>query len=124
MKAITDARGTPTSADDLAIRLRELASQKHSGLFHVVNSGPGATFEDFVRLALETIGKDPAMIERVSVASLARPAPRPANSCLRCLRSGSLGLASLPDWHDALKRFAVHELEARSLAGGVAPARP
>jgi dTDP-4-dehydrorhamnose reductase len=124
MKAITDARGTPTFADDLAISLRQLASQKHTGLFHVVNSGTGATFEDFVRLALETIGKDPAMIEPVSVATLARPAARPANSCLRCLRSGPLGLAPLPDWQQALKRFAVRELEARSLAGGVAPSRP
>ncbi len=124
MKAITDARGTPTFAEDLALRLRELASQKHTGIFHVVNSGPGATFEDFVRLALETVDKDPTMIEPVSVASLARPAPRPANSCLRCLRSASLGLVPLPDWQEAVKRFAVHELEARSLAGGLAPARP
>ena len=121
--AITDARGTPTYADDLAARLRELALKHTAGIFHVVNSGLGATYEDFVRHAIEITRQD-AWIERVTVASLNRPAPRPANSCLRCLRSKSLGLADMPNWLDALQRFAARELQTSSLAGGVAPARP
>jgi len=116
MKAITDARGTPTFAEDLAIRLRELAAQKPTGVFHVVNSGDGATFEDFVRLALEISGQDPTTIEPVTVASLGRPAPRPANSCLRCLRSASLGLPSLPDWRAALKRFVNQQVNSETAA--------
>jgi dTDP-4-dehydrorhamnose reductase len=123
MKAITDARGTPTFASDLAVRLRELVSKKPSGIFHVVNSGDGATFEDFVRLALEIGGQDRNMIEPVSVASLGRPAPRPANSCLRCLRSASFDLLPLPDWRDALKRFVMQQVNAESLSGSVVPAR-
>jgi dTDP-4-dehydrorhamnose reductase len=37
--------------------------------------------------------------------SLARPAPRPRNSRLRCLLSPAVGLAPLPDWRDALREY-------------------
>ncbi|HET6669853.1 MAG TPA: dTDP-4-dehydrorhamnose reductase, partial [Pyrinomonadaceae bacterium] len=120
LKAISDARGTPTFADDLAMRLRELGTKKTSGIFHVVNSGDGASFEDFVRLALKLVGRDPAMFEPVSVASLDRPAPRPANSCLRCLRSASVQLSPMPEWENALQRFVAREIESHSVEGGVA----
>jgi dTDP-4-dehydrorhamnose reductase len=39
--------------------------------------------------------------------SLQRPAPRPRNSCLRCLLSEELTLQPLPHWHEALKEFAA-----------------
>ena len=122
--AITDAKGTPTYADDLAARLRELALLKTSGIFHVVNSGLGASYEDFVAFALEAAGLNGAKMEPVTEASLNRPAPRPANSCLLCLRSRSAGLADLPHWQEALRVFVARELEHSRLAGGVAPARP
>jgi dTDP-4-dehydrorhamnose reductase len=120
LKAISDARGTPTFADDLAMRLRELGTKKTSGIFHVVNSGDGASFEDFVRLALKLVGRDPAMFEPVSVTSLDRPAPRPTNSCLRCLRSASVHLSPMPKWENALERFVAREIHSHSVEGGVA----
>ncbi|HKR59140.1 MAG TPA: sugar nucleotide-binding protein, partial [Pyrinomonadaceae bacterium] len=121
--AITDARGTPTYGDDLAARLRELALLNTTGIFHVVNSGSGASYEEFVRHALEIAGQNEAKIQPVTEASLHRPAPRPANSCLRCLRSQSLGLTDLPHWQDALRIFVAREVELSSLAGSVAPAQ-
>jgi dTDP-4-dehydrorhamnose reductase len=124
LKALADTRGTPTFADDLVRQLRELVTRETSGIFHLVNSGEGASFEDFVRLALALVGRDQAMVEPVTVASLGRPAPRPANSCMRCLRSASLGLPAMPDWQEALQRFVAQELDAQSFAGEVAQTNP
>ena len=106
IKAITDSYGTPTYSRDLAQRLRELAEAKHPGIFHVVNSGEGASYAGFAREAIKCANLGEPPIEEVLTASLKRPAPRPQNSRLRCVYSPALGLTSLPDWRDALGRFA------------------
>ncbi|HZI20746.1 MAG TPA: dTDP-4-dehydrorhamnose reductase [Pyrinomonadaceae bacterium] len=111
LKAIADAWGTPTYAPHLAARLRELAALDLPGLYHVANSGEGATFEGFARAAVETAGLGPAEIEPVALDSLRRPAARPRNSRLRCLLSEAVGLAPLPDWRAALREFAAPEGE-------------
>jgi dTDP-4-dehydrorhamnose reductase len=105
LKAITDAYGTPTYADDLAARLRELALLDLPGIYHVVNAGNGASFEEFTRAALLAAGCEAVEIESVRMDSLQRPAPRPRNSRLRCLLSEAVGLAALPDWESALSLF-------------------
>lgn len=109
LKAITDSYGTPTYARDLAQRLRELAELKHPGIFHVVNAGEGASYAEFAREAIKCANLGEPPIEEVLTASLNRPAPRPQNSRMRCLYSPALGLAALPDWRDALARFASEE---------------
>lgn len=105
ISAISDAKGTPTYSRDLASRLRELAINDLPGIFHVVNSGEGATYEQFARTALSLAGVQNAAIKPVSMASLSRPAPRPVNSRLQCLLSEAIGLRSLPHWEDGLRRF-------------------
>ncbi len=109
LKAITDAWGTPTYAADLARRLRQLAELDLPGIYHVVNSGDGASYEEFAREALSASGREPAVIESVRMDSLQRPAPRPRNSRLRCLLSEAIGLESLPDWRLALKEFILRQ---------------
>ena len=104
-KAIVDSWGTPTYANHLAARLRELANLDLPGIFHVVNSGDGATFESFTRRALELAGYDPAKIEAVAFHTLKRPAPRPRNSRLKCLFSEALRLTALPHWEVGLRAF-------------------
>jgi dTDP-4-dehydrorhamnose reductase len=106
LKAISDAYGTPTYADDLAARLRELAQLDLPGVYHVVNSGIGASFEEFTRAALKAARCEAVEIESVQMDSLQRPARRPRNSRLRCLLSEALGLPALPDWESALSVFA------------------
>lgn len=106
LKAISDAYGTPTFAVDLAARLRELAELDLPGVYHVVNSGRGASFEEFTHAALKAAGCEAARVESVSMDTLQRPAPRPRNSRLRCLLSEALGLQALPDWERALSLFA------------------
>ena len=103
--AISDYWGTPTFGGDLAIRLRELAALDLPGVYHVVNSGEGASFETFTREAFKLAGLNSDALGVVSGDSLNRPAPRPRNSRLKCLLSQAIGLPPLPHWQDALSRF-------------------
>jgi dTDP-4-dehydrorhamnose reductase len=112
LKAIRDAYGTPTYATDLAKRLRELAELDLPGIFHVVNAGEGASFEEFARVALDVSGYGLVGLETVEMSSLNRPAPRPRNSRLKCLLSEAVGLPRLPFWKDSLASFAA--LNAKS----------
>ena len=105
LKAIADYWGTPTYGHDLAIRLRELAALDLPGIYHVVNSGEGASFETFTREALRLAGLDDTRLEIVDGDSLGRPAPRPHNSRLKCLLSDALGLPTLRPWQHALTDF-------------------
>ncbi len=118
LNAITDAYGTPTYSRDLAARLRELGEKNHSGVYHVVNGGEGATFEEFAREALAIAGLDNVEIVSVSMDSLKRPAPRPRNSRLRCLLSEQIGLRALRDWRLALREFV--EQDSLSAPAGIA----
>lgn len=113
LKAITDAYGTPTYARDLARRLRELAQLNHPGIFHVANSGDGASYAEFVYEALRCANLGDIEIGEVLTSSLNRPAPRPQNSRLRCIYSPKLGLVPLPHWRDSLQQFASAALCVR-----------
>lgn len=105
IKAISDAYGVPTYAPHLVARLRELAVRDLPGVYHVVNGGAGTSFAGFARAAAALAGDTGTQVEEVAMDSLQRPAPRPRNSCLRCLLSEAMGLAPLPDWQAALKQF-------------------
>ncbi|MGH9970085.1 MAG: dTDP-4-dehydrorhamnose reductase [Pyrinomonadaceae bacterium] len=107
--AIGDAYGTPTYALDLAARLRELSQLDLPGVYHVVNGGRGASFEEFTREVVKIAGRDGVKIECISMDSLKRPAPRPRNSRLRCLLSEAIALAPLRDWRDALHEFVEQQ---------------
>jgi dTDP-4-dehydrorhamnose reductase len=114
LKAISDAHGTPTFAAHLAGRLRELAALDLPGIYHIVNGGAGASYEEFTRAALQVAGVEPAIVESVAMDSLQRPAPRPRNSRLRCLLSEALHLQPLPDWQEALKEFVAVSRDEKS----------
>jgi len=105
LKAISDTYGTPTYANDLAARLRQLAEKNVGGIYHVVNSGPGVSFEEFTWKAVALIGNREVVVEVVSADSLNRPAKRPRNSRLRCLLTEKIGLPPLRDWESALEDF-------------------
>jgi dTDP-4-dehydrorhamnose reductase len=107
LRAINDSYGTPTYAPHLAGRLRQLAQLDLPGTYHVVNSGEGASFEDFARLALADARLDTGLIEGVSMRTLTRPAPRPWNSRLRCLLSEAIGLPEMPSWKAGVGDFVA-----------------
>ncbi len=112
IKAISDSFGTPTYAPHLAGQLYRLARIDIPGIYHVVNAGDGTSFEGFARFALEIAGLAGHQLQTVSLSDLKRPAPRPRNSRLRCLLSGALGLAPLPEWRAAMREF-VEDSTAR-----------
>ncbi len=105
IKSIYDSFGTPTFANDLAKRLRELATLDLPCVFHVTNSGEGTSYEGFARKVCEIKGFDLNLLESVSSDTLKRPAPRPQSSKLKCLFSEKLGLSPLPTWENALEKF-------------------
>ena len=109
LTAIHDCYGTPTYGRDLAARLRELALRDLPGVYHVVNSGEGASFETFAREALAIANIPCDTIETISMDSLKRPAPRPRNTRLACVLSPAIGLPPLRPWREAVADF-VSEL--------------
>ena len=118
LRAINDSFGTPTYARDLAQRLYRLTQLDLPGIYHVVNSGEGASFEGFARAAIEAAGLDDRLLEGVSDKELSRPARRPRNSRLRCLLTEAIGLEPLPNLHDALREFVCAESRAGSADAG------
>lgn len=111
IKAIADSYGTPTYAEDLARRLRELAALDLPCIYHVTNSGEGASYADFARKVCEIRCFDKNLVEKVSFANLKRPAPRPQNSKLACLFSEKFGLEPLRRWEQALAEFLTRKKE-------------
>ena len=107
ISAISDMFGTPTYAPDLARQLHRLAQVDLPGIYHVVNAGEGASFEEFARLAAEAAGVDVTLIQGIALDTLKRPALRPRNSRLRCLLSEDIGLDPLPFWEDAVRDFVT-----------------
>jgi len=105
IKAIYDSYGTPTFANDLAKRLRELAELDLPCIFHVTNSGEGTSYKGFAEKICELKGFDKNLLEGASADSLKRPAPRPKSSKLACLFSEKFGLEPLPHWEEALNKF-------------------
>lgn len=105
IKAIYDSFGTPTFANHLAKRLRELVELDLPCIFHVTNSGMGTSYKGFAEKVCELKGFDKKLLEDASADSLKRPAPRPKSSKLACLFSEKFGLKPLPDWEDALAEF-------------------
>jgi dTDP-4-dehydrorhamnose reductase len=105
IKVISDAYGTPTFAKDLVKRLRELARLDLPCVYHVTNSGAGATYESFARKVCELKGFDANLLETISSGALKRPAARPQSSKLACLFSDRLGLPPLQSWEKALGEF-------------------
>jgi dTDP-4-dehydrorhamnose reductase len=114
LKVVSDTYGTPTYAKDLGERLRQLAVLNVPKIYHVVNSGSGASFEQFTRTAVDLIANCNALVEGIPDAALNRPAKRPRNSRLRCLFTEGIGLSPLRDWENALAEFVAAESEAKS----------
>lgn len=105
IKVISDAYGTPTFANDLVKRLRQIARLDLPCIFHVTNAGAGASYADFARKICELKGFDVNLLEHVSADTLKRPAPRPKSSKLACLLSDRLGLPPMQNWEKAVEEF-------------------
>ena len=99
LRVVSDQRGRPTAADDLAVALAQLAGGSETGIVHVAGDGPPCSWAD---LADVVVGRP---VERISSEQFAALAPRPRNSVLSLEKARSLGVP-LTDWHGSVKRYA------------------
>jgi len=100
---VTDQRGCPTMAADLAAALVRLVSEGHTGMFHATNAGAVSWYE-FVQAILETAGHSPDRVLPITTAEMQppRPAPRPACSVLGDLALRASGVGPLRHHREAL----------------------
>lgn len=100
---VSDQRGHPTIAADLARMLWWFVEERPAGVWHVTNQGAVSWYE-FAQEVLRANGDDPARVLPITTEELQppRPAPRPANSVLRNQRLIDAGVELLPDFRESL----------------------
>ncbi|MCA8941414.1 MAG: dTDP-4-dehydrorhamnose reductase [Planctomycetes bacterium] len=109
LRVVDDQVGSPTFTLDLAVALVDLAARPDvGGIFHASNDG-SCSWHEFARCLVDAAGLE-VEVGRMSSSELDRPAPRPSYSVLDCSRLTELRGRSLPDYHDAIRRYL--ELES------------
>ena len=103
IRVVGDQVLTPTSAKELAKKVRQLVETGRYGLYHITNSGECSWYQ-FASAILELAGLRARLSETTSAAYGAR-ATRPAYSVLDNANLRSLGLDDLRDWRDALADY-------------------
>jgi len=103
IQVVGDQIVTPTSAKELAHKVRQLVETDAYGLYHITNNGECSWYQ-FAQAILELSGVRPHLTETTSVAYGARAA-RPAYSVLDNASLRSLGLDDLREWRDALADY-------------------
>ena len=106
-EVVTDQRGSPTYARDLARGLERLLRLGAGGVVHVTNSG-STTWHGFAVEIARYVGSA-LPIREITSERTGRAAPRPRNSVLSGERYRALTGESLPKWE-----AAVHDYLARS----------
>lgn len=113
IRVVGDQILTPTSAKELAGKVRQLVETGAYGCYHITNNGECSWFQ-FANAIFELSGMRPPLIETTSAAHGAR-AVRPPYSVLENANLQRLGLDDLRPWHEALKAY----LEERHAVKGL-----
>jgi dTDP-4-dehydrorhamnose reductase len=103
IKVVGDQIVTPTSAKDLAHKVRQLVETDAHGLYHITNNGECSWYQ-FALAIFEITGLRPRLQETTGVA-FGAPAQRPAYSVLDNANLQLLGLDDMRDWRDALADY-------------------
>jgi len=103
IRVVGDQVLTPTSAKELAKKVRQLVGTGRYGLYHITNNGECSWYQ-FAAAIFELSGIRPGLSQTTSAAYGAR-ATRPAYSVLENANLRSLGLDDLSYWRDALKEY-------------------
>jgi len=102
-EVVTDQRGSPTYARDLARGIEKLLRLGTTGTVHVTNSGE-TTWHGFAVEIARDLGS-PLQVRETTSDRFPRPAPRPKNSVLSGKRYQALTGESLPRWEDAVRDY-------------------
>jgi len=104
LDVVTDQRGSPTYAVDLASAIIELCRKDARGIVHVTNSGD-CTWFDFARDITAGAGLL-TEVRPTTSDKFVRPAERPKYSVLSSARLERYGV-KMPGWREALSRYLV-----------------
>ncbi len=102
-RVVTDQRGKPTYAPDLAEAAWRLVERRASGIYHVANSGEATWFD--VASAIFRTADAPSMLSPCTTADFPTPAPRPRYSVLAIGKVEREHGVLLPTWQSGLERF-------------------
>lgn len=106
LRIVDDQRGTPTSARDLAVIIKELAAGRPDGMVNATNTGAASWYE-FALEILRVSGHTSADIEPIATSAYPRPAVRPRSSVLSLKRlEALLGWTPRP-WKEALAEYLL-----------------
>jgi dTDP-4-dehydrorhamnose reductase len=103
IKVVGDQIVTPTSAKELARKVRQLVRTEVYGLYHITNNGECSWYQ-FALAIFEMAGLHPRLQETTSVA-FGAPAVRPAYSVLDNANLRLLGLDDMRHWREALADY-------------------
>ena len=108
LTVVSDQRGCPTFAGDLAKAIRELIGTPYYGTYHVTNSGE-TTWYDFAVRILKEAGINtpvrPITSEEWAEMNQSMVARRPRYSVLSNLLFGARGFTVLRPWEEALVEY-------------------
>ena len=113
IRVVGDQIVTPTSAKELARKVRQLVEAGGSGLYHITNDGACSWYQ-FAAAIFELSGIRPSLSETTSAAYGAR-AVRPLYSVLENANLGRSGLDDLSPWQEALKAYVKDRRTPESL---------
>ncbi|MDX2251419.1 MAG: dTDP-4-dehydrorhamnose reductase [Nitrospira sp.] len=116
LRVVSDQRGCPTFAEDLASALLALMAKNVSGVIHVTNRGD-CTWHEFAEAIVREMGLA-VPVAPISTGEAGRLAKRPRFSVLSQDRLMSFGIM-MPEWRRSLAQF-VNMQENGRFAGGVA----
>ena len=111
VKIVSDQRGSPTNAMDLADAtlslcevLQDQAYAQRGGLFHMTSadSTDWAAFAQAIFEASSEMGGPTATVKPITSRDYPTPAQRPMNSRLSCEKLSSTFGISLPEWQKSL----------------------
>jgi dTDP-4-dehydrorhamnose reductase len=103
IRVVDDQITSPTSASDLAPKLREIATTGRFGTFHVTNAGACSWYE--FATAIFELANVPAQLEPTSTADYGATAPRPPYSVLANDSLTAAGIPPMRHWREALADY-------------------
>ncbi|MDR0311532.1 MAG: dTDP-4-dehydrorhamnose reductase [Acidobacteriota bacterium] len=109
LRVVSDQRGSPTYAKDVAGQTLKMTAAGCRGTYHVTNGGSCSWYD----LAVQAVAW--AKIPDISITPVAsseypRPAPRPASSILVDTRMALEGLPRPRSWQDAAREYVERHL--------------
>lgn len=105
VSVVCDEVGAPTYTPDLAALLCEMIESEKYGVYHATNEGE-CTRDDLARAVMEIFGLS-CCVNSITGDQYPTAATRPHNSRLSKECLSAAGFTRLPDWKDALARYAA-----------------